>query len=153
MILDDNGDHLPLGLALLLAGTGRSVTVASRQFFAGSQILATADLPWLYPQLREAGVELVSQVVAQGVEADRVTVESMWGGDERELEADTVVLSMMRRPEDSLYTALRAEGIAPTRIGDCLSPREVDDAMYEGALHGSDIDASLGDPARWDLTR
>ncbi len=152
VILEDNGDHLPLGLALLLAGTGRSVTVASRQFFAGSQILATADLPWLYPQLREAGVELVSQVVAQSIKTDGVTLESIWGGDERELEADTVILSMMRQPEDSLYAALRTAGVDATRIGDCLSPREVDDAMYEGALRGSDVDAAIGDEKRWDLT-
>ena len=153
VILDDNGDHLPLGLALLLADAGRTVTVACRQFFAGSQILATADLPWLYPQLREAGVELVSQVVAQSIEADRVRLESIWGGGEQEIEADTVVLSLMRRPEDGLYASLRAQAIDAIRIGDCLSPREVDDAMYEGALHGSDINAAIADGARWDLTR
>ena len=64
VIVDDNGDHLPLGLALLLAGTGRDVAVVSRQLFAGSGLVATGDLGWVFPELRAAGVAVSSQEIA-----------------------------------------------------------------------------------------
>ena len=142
-IVDDVGDHLPLGLALLLADRGRAVTVLTRHLFVGSQLVTTADLPWLYPQLTEAGVELVSQVFPERAGSEGITAASVWGGEPREIAADTVILSMMRRSEDSLHAELAAAGILAIRLGDCLAPREVDDAIYEGAMHGSDVDAAL----------
>ena len=76
----------------------------------------------------------------------------MWGGGQRELDAETVILSMLRIPEDALYAALSARGSRSNRLGDCLSPREVDDAIYEGAVHGSDLRVALGEAPRWDLS-
>jgi len=139
VIVDDNGDHLPLGLALMLAQHGRTVAVVSRHLFAGSQLTVTGDLPWLYPQLTEAGVTILGQSVVDRIETGSVDIRSVWGGAERSLEADTVILSMMRRSDDSLHRSLTARGIAATRIGDCLAPREVDDAIYEGFAEGRRI--------------
>ena len=53
--------------------------------------------------------------------------------------ADTVVLSMMKRSEDSLYHELADQGIEATRVGDCIAPREVDDAIFEGMVTGAAI--------------
>ncbi len=80
VIVDDNGDHLPLGLALLLAEGGRSVEVVSSELFAGSRLIVTGDIPWLYPQMKEAGVAVTSQAVADRIEPGSVTVSSIWGG-------------------------------------------------------------------------
>jgi 2,4-dienoyl-CoA reductase-like NADH-dependent reductase (Old Yellow Enzyme family)/thioredoxin reductase len=136
VIVDDNGDHLPLGLALLLAGTGRTVAVVTRHLHAGSRLTATGDLPFVLPALAQAGVRVHAQAVVVRVEPGSVAIASTWGGGDASLAADTVVLSMMRRPEDALHWALAARGVEVTRLGDCLSPREVDDAMYEGMKLG-----------------
>ena len=146
VIVDDNGDHLPLGLALLLAEAGRSVEVVSSRLFAGSRLIVTGDLPWLYPQMKEAGVRVASQEIADWIEPGSVAVSSIWGGGERIIPADTVVLSMMRRSEDTLVRELAAEGVQATPIGDCVAPREVDDATYEGLAHGRLIGS--GQPLR-----
>jgi 2,4-dienoyl-CoA reductase-like NADH-dependent reductase (Old Yellow Enzyme family)/thioredoxin reductase len=136
VIIDDIGDYLPLGLALLLADTGRSVAVVTRHLHAGIRLVATADLPFVMPQLEAAGVRVHAQSVVARIEPRSVVVTGAWGGAENSVAADTVVLAMMRRPETSLHTALTARGVAATQLGDCLAPREVDDAMYEGMKLG-----------------
>ena len=146
VIVDDNGDHLPLGLALLLAGTGRDVAVVSRQLFAGSGLVATGDLGWVFPELRAAGVAVSGQEIATRIAPGAVAVQSVWGGGARTLPADTVVLSMLRVADDALHRELAAAGVAATRIGDCLAPREVDDAIYEGVAHGRRIGTERENP-------
>lgn len=147
VIFDDNGDHVPLSLALLLAEPGRSVEVVSSQLFAGSRLVVTGDLPWLLPKLASAGVPVTSQFSLDGMDADSVAVSSIWGGGPRRIPADTVILSMMRVAEDSLVAELAGSGMAVTRLGDCLAPREVDDATYEAVLLGRTIGVESGAPA------
>jgi len=43
-----------------------------------------------------------------------------------------VVLAMLRTSDDALYLELKARGLPVRRIGDCVAPREVDDAVLEG---------------------
>ena len=139
VIVDDNGDHLPLGLALLLAAQGKSVRVVTRQLFAGSRLITTGDIPWLYPQLAEAGVALDDQTIVSRIEPGEIVCESIWGGEPATFAAGTVILSMMKRSNDSLYRELAECGIDAIRVGDCVAPREVDDAIYEGLVTGRAI--------------
>ena len=53
---------------------------------------------------------------------------------------------MLRVADDALHRELAAAGIAATRIGDCLAPREVDDAIYEGVAHGRRIGTERENP-------
>ena len=54
----------------------------------------------------------------------------------RQLPAETVIRSMLRIADDSLATELAASGVPLTKLGECLAPREVDDATQEGVLLG-----------------
>jgi 2,4-dienoyl-CoA reductase-like NADH-dependent reductase (Old Yellow Enzyme family) len=133
-IVDDSGESLPLGLAQLLAESGRKVTVISSQLTNGFKLIGTMELPWVMPPLAAAGVELISQSFVAAVEPGAVQVASLWGGSEpRRIEAETVILTLERRQRDSLLGELRDGGLRVTAIGDCRSPRDVDSAAYEGA--------------------
>jgi NADPH-dependent 2,4-dienoyl-CoA reductase/sulfur reductase-like enzyme len=131
VIVDDNGDHVPLSLARMLAESGRTVAVVSSGLFAGSGLVVTGDLPWLLPKLTETGVRVVSQATVDRMGPGAVTVSSVWGGDPIELPADTVVPSMLRVAEDSLEAELDGLDAPVVKLGDCLAPREVDDATFE----------------------
>jgi hypothetical protein len=39
---------------------------------------------------------------------------------------------MMRESEAGLYQQLKARGLQVRQVGDCVAPREVDDAVLEG---------------------
>ncbi|WP_398495016.1 FAD-dependent oxidoreductase [Variovorax sp.] len=132
LIVDDNGDYLPLGLARLLSAAGREVTVVGADALLGRKLEPTLDWPWLMPRVAAAGVALRASTTVERIEPGRVVLRSTLGGASETLAADTVVLSMLRESEDGLYHQLRSRGLAVRRIGDCVAPREVDDAVLEG---------------------
>jgi hypothetical protein len=136
VVVDDNGDYLPLGLARLLAGQGRQVTVVTSDAMMGRKLEATLDWPWIMPRVVAAGVRLHTAPFVERIGAGEVELRSALGGAPQVMAADTVVLSMMREREDSLYQQLKARGMAVRRIGDAVAPREVDDAVLEGFREG-----------------
>jgi hypothetical protein len=84
-----------------------------------------------------AGVRVSAQSYVEEIEPGQVRLASIWGaGESRTVAANTVVLCMLRRSQDELLGALAQRGIAATRIGDCLAPRDVDDAVFEGMQAG-----------------
>jgi 2,4-dienoyl-CoA reductase-like NADH-dependent reductase (Old Yellow Enzyme family) len=137
LVLDDVGDYTPLGLAELIAQSGRSVRIVTILPAVGLKVmLATTDFPWTYPRLVAAGVHVLTQSTVDLIEPTTVTVADIWSGKTTRLPADSVVLAMGRRSEDTLYLSLRDRGVSVVRIGDCVAPREVDDATFEGVRSG-----------------
>ena len=136
VVVDDNGDYLPLGLARLLAGPGRQVTVVTSDAMAGRKLEATLDWPWIMPRVVAAGVQIRTSTFVERIGAGEVELRSALGGAADVIAADTVVLSMMRQSEDGLYQQLKTRGLAVRRIGDAVAPREVDDAVLEGFREG-----------------
>jgi 2,4-dienoyl-CoA reductase-like NADH-dependent reductase (Old Yellow Enzyme family) len=136
LVVDDNGDYLPLGLARLLAASGRQVTVVNSDAMLGRKLEATLDWPWLMPRVAAAGVALRASTFVERIGKGEVELRSSLGGAVESLAVDTVVLSMMRESEDVLYHQLKARGLPVRRIGDCVAPREVDDAVVEGFREG-----------------
>ena len=138
VIVDDNGDHLPLGLAEGLATTGHSVTVVTAHPTVGHRLGtdSTVDFAWVYPRMLSAGVRVVGFSYLEEVERDHVTLSNVWTGAQDRIGADTVILCMMRHTDDALYHELAQDGAAVVRIGDCVAPREVDDALFEAVREG-----------------
>lgn len=139
LVIDDNGDYLPLGLARLLAHLGKEVTVVSCDAMLGRKLESTLDWPWLMPRVAAAGVALRTSTFVERIGAGEVALRSSLGGAPETVAADTVVLSMMRESDDTLYHQLKARGVPVRRVGDCVAPREVDDAVLEGFREGHAI--------------
>ncbi|HEX3679809.1 MAG TPA: FAD-dependent oxidoreductase, partial [Galbitalea sp.] len=133
LIVDEHGTYTPLGLAKLIVDTGRRVQVLSLTATPGSGLgtAGTADLPYILPELLERGVKFHTQAFVEYIDADSVSITTVLGGPER-LSATSVVLVMNRIANESLFHELHATGKRVRRIGDGLSPREVDDAIFEG---------------------
>jgi len=137
VILDNTGELLPLGLALLLRERGHEVEVITARLHAGTQILGTLEFPWIYPRLKQLGVRFSEQSFATAVEAGGVGVASIWGvGEPRTVPADSVVLIMERRANRALAESLAALSLDADLLGDCLAPRDVDDAIRDGFERG-----------------
>ena len=138
LILDDTGTYLPLGLAELLGNGGVEVEVLSRFPVIGDQIAGTQDLPWLLPRLGALDVRLSPNHFIEAIHGRRVEVYETLTRRARQVEAvDTVVLSMLRSPQDALFRALQESATPPTHcIGDAVAPRSVAEAIYEGEKLG-----------------
>ena len=142
VICDDTGGIVPLGLAQLLVDRGHDVEIVTSKLHAGPEIIGTWELPWVLPPLLHAGVRITSQAYLDRVDATTATIASVWGEHEpRVVPADTIVLTQLRCSDNALHTELRG---APDEyelhaIGDCVAPREVDDAIYEGTALGREL--------------
>ncbi|MFL5843438.1 MAG: FAD-dependent oxidoreductase [Solirubrobacteraceae bacterium] len=141
VVYDDAGDFVAGGVASYLAAAGRSVELVSRHAFlgAGAGLQQSHDLPWLLRELADAGVAVHTQTRLSSIEPGQVSLVDVWTGAERAVAAGCVVLNTMRRSEGDLAPGLAAGRISVRRIGDCLAPREVDDAMYEGMAAGAEL--------------
>ena len=133
VILEETGFYLPLGLAEVLAQAGAQVEIVTPRATVGEDVMRTLDLPYVMPRLEEAGVTCSAHTNVDRIEGDAVHVRSVWGGMARAIEGvDTVVVSMLRSPDDALYRALDGRIAVRHRVGDALAPRRPIQLMYDG---------------------
>jgi len=144
VIVDDIGDHAALGVAELLGNAGREVHLVTMAPFVGHYVAQSFHAPGIYyPRLAAAGVELVPSTTVVEVTPDKVAVMEVWSGKAREIDADTVVVNMLRESRQRLYLELRDAGLPARRIGDAVAPRQVDEAVYEGMELGLGFESFL----------
>ena len=132
LVVDDWGHYAGLGLARFLAARGRQVLLVTPDALVGRRLEATLERPWVLPQAVAEGVQLRAACTVESVEPGQATLRDALSGTCQRVPADTVVLCQQRRADDALFAALSAAGIRSRRIGDCLAPREIDDAVLEG---------------------
>jgi hypothetical protein len=78
--------------------------------------------------------------VVERFEPDAVEVRNLLTGATSRIEdVDAVVMSIGSDVCASLFDALRGEGLAVHRIGDCVAPRGVEHALHEGHRLGREL--------------
>lgn len=138
VIVDDTGEYLALGLAEMLASLGKKVEVVSAKLFLGDNTLFNLDVGHLYPRLYALGVTLTPQHIVAEVNSEGVVVSRIWDGASRIVAAQSLVTVMLRDSESTLLPELK-EQFFVTTIGDCVAPRRVDEAIYEGEMAGRGV--------------
>jgi dimethylamine/trimethylamine dehydrogenase len=148
VVYDCEGYFMGAGLADKLAGEGFSVELMSALEKIAPVCDETLEGPLLRRHLHEVGVRQRAGTVLTRIEPGCVTAENEFE-EELELEADAVVLVTQRLSNEQLYLELRSdeerlmvEGVeALYRIGDCVAPRIIADAIFDGHRLGREIDA------------
>ncbi|HEU4448984.1 MAG TPA: FAD-dependent oxidoreductase [Gaiellaceae bacterium] len=148
VVYDGEGYFTAAGLAERLAGEGFAVELVSCLDKISPVSDETLEGPLLRQHLHDRGVGQRAGVVLSAVEAGRLVGTDEFG-EPLELEADAIVLVTQRLSNEELYLelardeeALRAEGIeALYRIGDCVAPRIVAEAIFDGHRLAREIDS------------
>ena len=149
-----DSDPVPAAPSLIWdrAGGGAAVTAAEHLTEAGCRVvmvtpsMAVADdvdltnrVP-LYRRLYERSVEMLPNTEVVRTDAQGVVVTNVYTGRESTISGiERVVVCNAAEACDELADALRDEGLRVLTAGDCVSPREVDVAMAEGALAAREI--------------
>lgn len=121
--------------AEFLAQNGHQVTLISRSTSIG--LWSGANQEFLYKRLRRAGVDLRPHTWIDAIGERVINTYDVFSGAAVDLgEFDSVVLSTGSAVDDRLYRELTGDSRV-VRIGDCLAPRRLDNAMWDG-LHASD---------------
>src|SRR5262245_14737859 len=140
VVLDDDGSRYAAGVTEVLLDRGKRVELVSRWHALFPGTLTTLDMPHVYRRLLGKGLEYRLNAWASAIEGDRVHVFNLYTGAAEVLEGvDTVVLATGPRANDRLYFALKGTVASLHRIGDCLAPRKLDHAIYEGELAGREL--------------
>ncbi|HET6875865.1 MAG TPA: FAD-dependent oxidoreductase, partial [Acidimicrobiales bacterium] len=130
-VVDTVGDQVGVNLAEWLASShGRSVTFICPDPVAGTQLARAGDLADANGRLQRAGVQRELRRLVRAITAEGVSVEDCWTGAAAVVAANSVVDCGHRLPEDRLYSELRDPSII--RIGDCVAPRSLLEAVLEG---------------------
>ncbi len=84
-------------------------------------------------------VTRISDYEVKRVAPGTVTIRNVFTEKDREIPADTLVTSYWRWSETALYEALKGKVGDLRKIGDCVAPRRVINAIYEGYKAGMEV--------------
>lgn len=137
LFIDYDGHHQATSTAEYLADLGKKVHIVTSALFVGSELGPSQDLYLSRQRLMQKGVSFTSNfavIEIRGTEVHGLNVYSNEGQVFSDF--DTVVTAMGNEVDDSLYYALKGRVPELYRVGDCVAPRKVDMAIYEGYAAG-----------------
>jgi thioredoxin reductase len=139
IIADWRCDWVGLGLAELLVKQGCHVRLAVNGMVAGQNIPQYARDAWI-GKLHKLGVEIITHMRVVGVDSEDAYFQHTLSGEPVILNSvDTLVTALGHSAETKLEEDLSKHGISHHIIGDCLSPRTVEEAILEGLKVGTKV--------------
>ena len=124
---DPIGGPIAVGLAELLAGQGRTVTLITPDLLVGEKLALTGDLAPAQVRLHGLGVTLVKRALVKAVRNGKVEAEDRFSGDAIVIEAAALIACGHRLPKldvdpDELLV----------QVGDRVAPRTIHESILEG---------------------
>ncbi len=133
VVIDQDGGWKGSGAAEYLAERGSQVELVTEALSVAPRLGATNDLWFLCSRLLSKGVVLSPQTAVEEVGDHCLVVRNIFSQEERVIQGvDGIVLATSHLPNDGLYSALKGEVEGLYRIGDCVHPRDVASAIWEG---------------------
>lgn len=140
VVLDDDGSRLSAGIVELLLDLGLAVALVTPFAAAFPGLAATGDTSAVYKRLLPRQLALWTSSWSSEIEGGAVRVVNLYTGREVVLtDVSAVVLVTAPEADDSLYHALASRYRAVHRVGDCVAPRKLDHAIYEGFVAGREL--------------
>jgi dimethylamine/trimethylamine dehydrogenase len=148
VVFDADGYYMAPGLAEKLVEDGFRVELVTCHDLVSPLSDETLEGALLRQHLHERAIEMRAGLMLTGIQPGRLAAQDHLG-EAIELEADAVVLVTHRLSNEELYLDLKADeealgsnGIeAVYRIGDCVAPRLIADAVFDGHRLAREIDA------------
>ncbi len=133
LVYDQLGFHQATGTAELLAEKGCKVEFVTPQFFVGGDLSITLDIELWYRRALAKGMQMTADHFLGSLGPNSATIINNYTGQPRQLE--NVALAVLVTPQaanDRLYLQLQGKVKQLYRIGDCLAPRRVENAILDG---------------------
>jgi len=150
VIYDCEGYFMGSTLAEKLAREGHEVTLVTPLHYASAFAEYTLEHPRVMRTLHKLGVNVISEHTIDEIQPGQVKGTHVYDEEHKVTwQADSVVLVTCRVSDESLFRelesdpdALEREGIeAIYRVGDCVIPRLIADAVFDGHRLAREIDS------------
>jgi len=121
-----------LGTAEFLVNQGKKVELVTPFMNVGEQ-LEPGNVNLAFQRILGRGLELVPNTSIKSIEGKRVTLENVYSHLDKEVETDTVVMSVGNRSNRELYDELKGKlgGTELYFIGDAVAPRLIQQAILD----------------------
>jgi NADPH-dependent 2,4-dienoyl-CoA reductase/sulfur reductase-like enzyme len=135
VLVEDNNKHAAgVGTAEQLAVDGHDVTLVTTSYHPGDRLEGTNVPPFL-ETLYENDVEMIEHTTLIHFEDGTAQLMNVYSEEMTTREVDSLVVAERREPRNGLADALRdrlGDADRVHRIGDCVAPRLIDKAIYDG---------------------
>lgn len=142
VIHDDEHYFMGGALAEKLAAAGHDVHYVTTAPVSSSWTVLTNEQDVLQARLIEAGVVIHPLKSLKSQRIGEIILACVYTGREEAMPCGSLILCTGRLPEDRLSVALAAQGIPASRIGDCLTPSSIADAVHSAHRYAQ----LLGEP-------
>ena len=139
VVIDDDGSRQASGIVEVLLEKGHDVELITRFNSLFPSTFYNLDQAYIYGRVFGKGLRYQLNSWVSEIEGGVVRTFNLYSGQEGSLEADTVVLAYGPKANDGLYLELKGKLPELHRIGDCVAPRKIDHAIYEGYLAGREL--------------
>ncbi|QFR01652.1 NAD(P)-binding protein [Streptomyces phaeolivaceus] len=149
VVFDADRYFMGQSIAERIAADGNEVVFVSSEADVQGYLRLTGEAQYQIRRLLDLGVKIVPNSILREVLDGGVELEDRTTGRIDRLGADAVVMVTQRVPDTSLHDALAADpagleraGITKLlRIGDCLVPRPIADAAFDGHRVAREFDS------------
>lgn len=140
LVAEDDPHVQATTVADFLSEEDRAVTIVTNRPHVGIST-GERNLLFLHERLARRGVELIANTWIEEITKSAVIGFNVFSRRPVDLgRFDTVVLATGNVADDALWRQLRDEaGLELWRVGDCLAPRMLDNAVWEGAQAGREV--------------
>jgi mycofactocin system FadH/OYE family oxidoreductase 2 len=140
LFVDYNGHHQATSVAEKLLDAGHEVTIVCASLFVGQELGPLQDLNLTLGRLLSKGAKMLHNIAIMAIVGTTATGFNVYSNETVSLAGnDDVVLCMGNRVDDELYLALKGKVPDLRRVGDCVAPRKVDMAIWEGHEVGREL--------------
>ncbi len=129
LVWDPIGGPIGVGVAEVLAATGRSVHLVTQDFIIGNELARSGDLAPANARLAQAGVVLHRRSLLREVGPPGATIEDRFTARRSSIEVAAVVDAGHRSPTTTAWPPGASRVVV---VGDAVAPRTVHEAILEG---------------------
>jgi mycofactocin system FadH/OYE family oxidoreductase 2 len=138
-ICGTNG-HRSAATVEFLADQGKQVDMVTEDLFIGIELAPIGDLYLSRQRLLQKKVTFSTNVRVDEIKDKQVHAHNIYTGEPLVYKGfDTIVIDVPHIPNDTLYHQLKGDVKELYIIGDCVAPRSVEMAIFEGRKIGENL--------------
>ncbi|WP_168733944.1 FAD-dependent oxidoreductase [Metabacillus sediminilitoris] len=134
LVFDFGGDWPGMEAAIELAEKGHHVTFISSKLYIGEEVHQYVRNEYL-KKLYQLNIKMIPHYDLGEIKNNQVIIRNLFSYEKETLENwDSIVLSQGRVPNVELYEKIKHSASEVYQIGDCLAPRTLEEATFEGFM-------------------
>ncbi|WP_051590956.1 oxidoreductase [Bacillus sp. UNC438CL73TsuS30] len=134
LVFDFGGDWPGMEAAIDLAEKGHQVTLISSRLYIGEEVHQYLRNEYL-KKLYQLNIKMIPHYDLGEIKEDEVVIRNLFSYEKETIKnVNSIILSLGRVPNVELYEQIKDSAPELWQIGDCLAPRTLEEATFEGLM-------------------